>query len=100
MIKLTVLYANGDEATFDNGYYRDKHIPLARRVFTPVSIEVERGVGVPGSEEPPPYLMICGLTFESMDALGKVLSQAADLIDDVPNFTNIASVLQISEIDA
>ena len=47
-----------------------------------------------------PYMAIGHLFYESMDAMGAAMGGAGDAMADVPNFTNIESAIQISEIIA
>jgi uncharacterized protein (TIGR02118 family) len=93
MIKLSVSYPSGDGTTFDHDYYAATHIPLCNSTFSPTKTEIEKGIDGPS---------VAGVTFyfESMDALqGAVGSpKMADVLADVANYTNIAPVMQISEV--
>ncbi|HTR71465.1 MAG TPA: EthD family reductase [Mycobacteriales bacterium] len=93
MIQLSVLYPAGDDATFDHDYYRDHHVPLAAKLWNPASYQVERGVDGP-------YAAALHLRFDSNEAMGDAMGGpgTAELQADVPNYTNITPVLQISEI--
>ena len=93
MIKLTVSYPSGEGTTFDHDYYAASHIPLCNSTFNPVRTEVEKGIDGPS---------VAGVVFyfDSMDALQGALNgpKTADVLADIPNYTNIAPVMQISEI--
>lgn len=93
MIRLSVLYPAGDGATFDHDYYRDEHVPLAVRTWSPVSTSIDKGIDGP-------YVAAVHFTFESMDALGAAMGGegTAAIQADVANYTTISPVLQISEI--
>ena len=68
MIKVSVLYPNFPGATFDMGYYVNKHMPMVRDRCAPAcrGIAAEGGVagGAPGA--PPPYIAVGHLTFDSV----------------------------------
>lgn len=93
MIKLTVSYPSGDGATFDHDYYATSHVPKCNSAFRPARTEIEKGIDGPN---------VAGVVFyfESMDALQGALAgpQIGDIMADVANYTNIAPVMQISEV--
>jgi uncharacterized protein (TIGR02118 family) len=89
MHRLTVLYGHPkDPAEFDR-YYRDVHIPIAKRMKGLQGWTIGKCESTtPG--EPPPYYMIVGLyaaTRADLEAiLGSPEGQAT--IADVPNFAS------------
>ncbi len=93
MIRLSVFYPSGEGSTFDHEYYRDHHVPLAVRSWGLDGAEIDKGIDGP-------YVAAVHFTFESMDALGAAMGSAgtAEVMADVANYTNIAPVLQTSEI--
>ena len=101
MIKVSVLYPNGDGSIFDMDYYLAKHIPLVRRLSGAAlkKVEVERGLAgfAPGS--PPPYLAMGHLFFESVQTFQAAFGpHAAEITGDIPNYTNTQPAIQISEM--
>lgn len=101
MIKITVLYPNGPAARFDMEYYINKHMPMVRQKCAPECrrIAAEGGLagGTPGSR--PPYIAVGHLTFDSVAAFQKAfIPHAPEILADIPNYTNIKPVIQISEI--
>ena len=101
MIKVTVLYPNTSGSHFDIRYYCDTHIPLVRRLLGPAlqGVAVEHGIAgaTPGS--PAPYLAIGELQFDSVEAYQSAFGpHAQEIMSDVPNYTNIQPVIQISEV--
>jgi uncharacterized protein (TIGR02118 family) len=94
MIKLTVSYPNGEGTTFDHDYYASSHVPLCNAAFSPVKTEVEKGV------DGQPNAASVGFYFDSMDSLQAAFGnpKMGDVMADVANYTNIAPVMQISEI--
>ncbi len=93
MIRLSVFYPSGEGSTFDHDYYRDNHVPLAVKAWGLDGAEIDKGVDGP-------YVAAVHFTFESMDALGAAMGSpgTAEVMADVANYTNIAPVLQTSEI--
>ncbi len=99
-IKVSVMWANGDDATFDEDYYLQTHIPLLVELLGDAlqKVEVDRGVGGLGPGAPPPYVAITQLHFDSVDTFQTAFGPHADKITgDEPNFTNIEVQVQISE---
>lgn len=100
MIKVSVLYPNSPGATFDMAYYTSKHMALVqKRVTTCKGIAAEKGIagGAPGS--PPTYIAIGHLLFDSVEAFQSGFNpHAAEILGDIPNYTNTQPVIQISEI--
>jgi uncharacterized protein (TIGR02118 family) len=93
MIKLTVSYPSGEGTTFDHDYYSATHVPLCNSTFKPAKTEIEKGVDGPNVAAVVFY-------FDSMEGLQGALGnpKMGDVIADVANYTNIAPVMQISEI--
>lgn len=100
-VKVSVSYPNGEGKTFDIDYYVNKHIPMVAKLLgEPLkSVEVEKGIGsaAPGSTAPSAGVGI--MYFDSVEDFGKAFGPNADTImGDLPNFTNIEPVIQISEV--
>ena len=93
MIKVSVYYPSSDGSTFDHDYYRTKHVPLDAKAWNPTSTVIDKGVNGP-------YVAAVHMTFDSMEAMGAALGSplTAEVQADVPNYTNIVPVMQISEI--
>ncbi len=93
MIKVSVSYPKGEGTTFDHKYYAATHIPLCNSTFNPAKTEVEKGIDGPS---------VAGVAFyfDSMEAMQGAFGspQMADVMADVPNYTNIAPVMQVSEV--
>jgi uncharacterized protein (TIGR02118 family) len=101
MIKVSVLYPNSADAKFDMAYYTSKHMPMVQRKCGPSckSIAAEQGLagGEPNSK--PAYIAMGHLTFDSVDAFQKSFGpHAAEILADIPNYTNTHPIIQISEI--
>src|SRR5258705_8971793 len=68
MIRISVLYPNGEGKIFDMKYYLAKHIPLVRRLSGAAlkRVDVEEGVGGLVAGSPPPFLAMGHLSFQSV----------------------------------
>ena len=101
MIKVSVLYPNGDGNVFDMNYYLAKHIPLVRRLSGAAlkKVEVEGGLGGLAAGSPPVYLAMGHLFFESVQTFQAAFGpHAAEITGDIPNYTNTRPTIQISEV--
>jgi uncharacterized protein (TIGR02118 family) len=101
MIKVSVLYPNSEGRTFDISYYCSKHMPLVARLLgsSLKSMNVDEGIGGQTPGAPAPYLAIGHLLFESVEAFQTAFApHAATIVGDVPNYTNIQPIFQISAV--
>ena len=101
MIKVTILYPNGDGKTFDMDYYSDKHMPMIAGLLgdSLKLFEIDKGLAGRTPDEPVPFLAIGYLYFDNLSAFQNSFGPNAEKIrGDVPSYTNIQPVVQISEI--
>ncbi len=93
MMRFSVFYPTTEGATFDHDYYRNTHVPLAVKTWSPVSTEIDKGIDGP-------YVAAVHFTFDSVDAYNAALGAAGtgDVLADVANYTTIAPVIQTAEI--
>jgi uncharacterized protein (TIGR02118 family) len=101
MIKVAILYPNAEGKTFDMDYYSTKHMPLAASLFGDALIQmsIDKGLSSGAPDVPVPYLAIGYFYFENMDAMQKAMAPNRDqLRADIPNYTNIQPVIQVSEV--
>ena len=102
MIRVSVLYPAGDGITFDHEYYREKHMPLCGRLLTPhglVRYEIDRGVEHPVLGARSPYVGACHFFFNSVEEYeAGIAATGAELVADIPNYTNSDAIIQISEV--
>ena len=103
MFKVSVMYPSQEGARFDLDYYRTKHMDLVVRFLKPfglVRTEVLRGISG-GGGRPAPYICIGNLYFDTADGYEKgSAASGGALRSDIPNFTNVTPVRQISEVVA
>lgn len=101
MVKVSVLYPNKDGSHFDAEHYVNTHMPMAARLLGPAvkAISVEIGLAGVGLGEAPPFAAMCGFTCETVgDFMRAFAPVAGQLHGDIPNYTDIPPVIQISEI--
>jgi uncharacterized protein (TIGR02118 family) len=103
MITVSVLYPNTEGSTLDMDYYLAHHIPLVREIFggSLKGLAVEQGIGGGAPGSPAPYKVMGRLTFDTIDDFaGAIGPRMQDLSDDIPKFTNVQPLIQISELIA
>ena len=101
MYKVSVMYPNGDGATFDHAYYRDRHMPMVKEKLGAAlsRYTVDKGIagGAPGS--PPAFVASCSLFVESLEAFqAGMAAHGRAIMADVPNYTNVQPRIEITEV--
>lgn len=103
MVKISILYPNRAGARFDMPYYIEKHMPRSIQLLSAHpgfrGVSVEKGVGgaAPGAEAA--YIAMCHFSFVSADAfMAAFMPHAPELQGDIPNYTDVAPVIQINEV--
>lgn len=104
MIRVTVLYPNGDDATFDMDYYRDNHMKMVAESLNSFGLRktgIESGIAGMGPDAPAPFIASGFLEFDSISDFEKGFEAHGEkILADIPNYTNIQPSIQISEIIA
>ncbi len=101
MIKVTLLYPNGEGKTFDMNYYSNKHMPMVASLLgdSLKHLAIDRGIAGRTPEDSVPYLAIGYLYFDKLSAYQNSFGPNVEqIVNDVPNYTNIQPVVQISEV--
>jgi len=101
MTKVTILYPNDEGKTFDMDYYSNKHMPMLVSLFGDAlkNLEIDKGISGRTPNDPIPFLAIGYLYFESLADYENVFGpNAKKIIGDIPNYTNIQPIVQISEV--
>jgi len=95
------MYPNREGTRFDLGYYRTTHMALVAKHLKPfglIKTEVLKGLSN-GGGQPAPYVCIGSLYFETVDGYEKgIAASAGALRGDIPNFTDLTPIRQISEV--
>jgi len=100
MIRLMVMYGHPrDPAAFDR-YYREVHLPIAKKIKGFTRWTVGKVTGTPDGK-PAPYYYFADLFAESRAAMEKILAspegQAA--VQDVPNFATGGVTFVYSDVE-
>lgn len=100
MIKVSVMYPNQPEARFDHDYYANTHMPLVKTKMGKACLyyTVDRGLSGAGGEDPA-YIAMCHIFCDSVESFQSSFGPHAEAImGDIPNYTDLAPIVQISEV--
>ena len=102
MVRLSVMYSATPGSRFDWDYYLNHHAELASRLLIPRGLlrtEIDKGIGGFPPGTPPTYHAVAHLFFSTLAEIQSALeATGAELMADIPNYTDAATVLQISEV--
>lgn len=101
MVKVNVMYPYTEGARFDHAYYRDRHMPMVKGMLGTACTyyTVERGLTGRAPGSPPAFVATCAFICDSADAYQAAMQQhRAEILADIPNYTDIQPVVQFSEI--
>jgi uncharacterized protein (TIGR02118 family) len=111
MIKVTVLYPYQEKSRFDPDYYVSKHLELAKSLMGDALKGYLIETGLTGTllqddpadnvlhGEPPPFRIIGHLFFDTVGDYKRAFLPAIEtLMADTAAYTDIISVVQISEV--
>lgn len=101
MIKVSVMYRDISGARFDHGYYKNTHMPLVQRLLGDSCsyYTVDRGLsgGDPGTAMT--YVAMCHIFSDSIESYASGMARnAAAILADIPNYTDLTPIIQISEV--
>ena len=101
MIKVSVFYPHSPGASFDIDYYVNKHLPMVRRLLGKAckGAGVEHGLSGPAPGSSPTYVAMGHLYFDTVGEFQEAWApNAAQIVADIPNYTAIQALIQISEV--
>ena len=98
MVTLTVAYPYDATKPFDEAYYLENHIPLARDVWGDAVTGVSVHYALAGLAGDPAFAAIAQLEFASMEAFQQAMAnpRSAEVQADVANFSGVIPHTQIS----
>lgn len=101
MIKVSVMYPYAVGARFDHAYYRERHMPMMKRLLGAACLyySVDKGLSgrAPGTD--PVYAAKCDFFCTSAEAYRAASGQhQQEIRGDIANYTDILPVVQISEV--
>ena len=100
-IKVSILYPGGGNKAFDMDYYCNTHVPWVSGLLGAAILgaTIEKGIsgGTPGSEAP--YDAMGNIYFSSLESFQNSFGPHAEAImADIPNYTDVMPIIQISEV--
>lgn len=101
-VTITVLFPNESDAKYDIKYYTTQHMPRIQRLWAKYGVKdwsaTEFSAGVDGS--PPVYAFGSVVTWESLDQVKAAFAspEAAEIMDDVANFSNKNAVFLVGSV--
>jgi uncharacterized protein (TIGR02118 family) len=101
MIKVSVFYPASTGAKFDMDYYCTSHMPMVKDKLGAAckGVAVEQGVGGGAPGAPATYVAMGHLYFDSTAAFQEAFGKhAEEIMKDIPNYTNVQPVIQISDV--
>lgn len=101
MIKVAIMYPNEEGKKFDMDYYSNKHMPMVAGLFgEPLKLyAIDKGIAGRTPDEPIPYVAIGYFYFDKLSEYQDALAPNAEkILGDIPNYTDIRPVVQISEV--
>lgn len=103
MIKISIFYPNKKGSRFDIDYYLNKHMPLSIELLSAhpgfKGVSVERGLAGGTPESDPTYLVMCHFLFDKVESFMEAFIPNSPVLQgDMPNYTDIETVIQISEV--
>jgi uncharacterized protein (TIGR02118 family) len=101
VIKVSVMYPYRPGAKFDMDYYCDSHMPLVQRVLRPAikGLAVDKGLAGGALGSTPAYVAVGHLLFDSVEEFQAAFAANGNtILADIPTYTDIEPVLQISEV--
>ncbi len=101
MIKVAILYPYEDGKKFDMDYYAEKHMPMVAELFGDSLRHyiIDKGVSGRTPNDPIPYVAIGCFYFDKLSAYQNSFGPNAEqILSDIPNYTDIQPVVQISEV--
>jgi uncharacterized protein (TIGR02118 family) len=101
MIKVSVMYPNGPDARFDETYYRDRHMPMVKKLMGDYcqyyTVDGAIPAGVPPANTP--YIAMGHLFCDSVEAFQTGFGpHTQEIMADIPNYTNQKPIIQMSEV--
>ena len=102
MIRVSVYYPNAPNGKFDLDYYASKHMGLVSDRLKPLGLlkwEIDKGLAGGTPDAPAPFVAIGHIYFNSVADFQKAFgAHAAEIMADIPNFTNLEPQIQVNEV--
>ncbi|HYB09223.1 MAG TPA: EthD family reductase [Alphaproteobacteria bacterium] len=99
IVKVSILYPNLEGSRFNMDYYCKFHVPMLQQRLGAACRQavVEQGISGAAPGSPPTYVAMGHFYFDSVEAFQAAFRDHAAAIEaDVPNYTDIEPITQIS----
>ncbi|MFV0300227.1 MAG: EthD family reductase [Paracoccus sp. (in: a-proteobacteria)] len=99
-VAIQIMYPAGDGNRFDEDYFHNSHMKLVARVWGSYiqSSSLLRGIGGGAPGTPPAWAMVVTLTVADMATLQAMMAAGAEVMADVPNYSNVTPQVLIGEV--
>lgn len=101
MIKVAILYPNEEGKTFDMDYYEKTHMPMMAN-FLGKNLkfyEIDKGLAGRTANDKIPFITIGYFYCYSLSEYNEAIANnRTAIVNDIPKYTNIQPIVQISEI--
>ncbi|MCU0789567.1 MAG: EthD family reductase [Nitratireductor sp.] len=98
MIVIGVMYPNEAGTRFDLDYYRDKHLPLVRRLLAPMGMRSLTFFEPVRTDPKAAFRLVAELRFDDMETTNAALAaHGPETQADIPNFTDATPHIVIGE---
>lgn len=98
MVVVSVLYPSLQGSRFDHAYYRERHLPLVRKLLEPSGLRSLTYFIPTGEASQAPFRLIAELRFDTMEMTDAALRAHGSTTQvDIANFTDVSPVIVIGE---
>lgn len=101
LVKVSIMYPDGEGKHFDMDYYKTKHMPMVAGFLGSnlVKYTIEKGVASSVPNQPLPYVAIGTFYVKDLSAYQQAIAPNREAIRaDIRKYTNIVPVIFISEL--
>lgn len=101
MIRVSVIYPNIEGKRFEMDYYCEKHIPMIKAKVGAACKDVIVDQGMSGAQpgSKPGFIAWAHFLFDSPETFQSAfIPHLKEFSDDIPNYTDIEPIFQISEV--
>lgn len=99
--KVAILYPGGENKTFDMDYYENKHMPMMAKLLGDNLrfYEIDKGISGRTGGDRASFVTMGYFYIDDVEEYNEVIARNMDTIrNDIPQYTNIQPIIQISEI--
>lgn len=101
MFRISVMYPNTAGKRFDMDYYLNNHMPMVGEKMGSrlKGSQVDHGLAGGAPDAPATYLVMAHLLVDSVEDFQAAMAEHGnEIMGDIPNYTDIEPVIQISEV--